>query len=80
MTSNKSTITPAPFSSSTTSTRYIRDPEVGILTGLSRSTRWRLEAAGEFPRRHKLSARAVGWRAADVEEWMRQRSLQGGAR
>ena len=62
---------------SRTSIRYLRDRECRVLTGLSRSTRWRLERAGQFPRRRKLSARAVGWIAAEVEQWMRERVVQG---
>lgn len=70
------TVTSGPFSG-TSSTRYLRDPECRLVTGLSRSTRWRLERAGQFPRRRKLSARAVGWIAAEVERWMRERVVQG---
>ena len=47
-----------------------RLPWVTATTGLSRTTLWRLERAGRFPRRVKLSTRAVGWRASDVEAWI----------
>jgi len=67
--------TPSPDSSANTSTRYIRDAECRIVTGLSRSTRWRLEKAGKFPRRRQLSARAIGWIAAEIEDWVRQRAV-----
>ena len=53
--------------------RYLRWPEVKRLTGLSRTTVWRLERAGLFPRHCKLAAGAVGWIEQEIAEWMRQR-------
>lgn len=44
------------------------------MTGLSRSTIWRLEQANQFPRRRQLSARAVGWIADEIEAWLRTRT------
>ena len=59
---------------------YLRDREVGILTKLSKSTRWRLEREGKFPKRRQLSAKAVGWLASELEEWMSSRKFVcGGA-
>ena len=49
--------------------RYIRRPEAVRLTGLSASTLWRLEQAGEFPARIQLSKGAVGWSLGDVLEF-----------
>ncbi|WML91141.1 AlpA family phage regulatory protein [Thiothrix lacustris] len=40
--------------------------EVMIRTGLSKSTIYRLEAAGKFPKRLKIGFRAVGWDSGDV--------------
>jgi len=40
---------------------------------LSRSQIWRLEKAGKFPRRIKLSDNAVGWDTAEVEQWLEER-------
>ena len=45
------------------------------VTGLSSSSLWRLEQAGEFPRRVRIGARAVGWLEEAVEEWVRSRPL-----
>ena len=42
------------------SDRFVREPECRALTGLSRSTRWRLERSGEFPKRRRLSSNGVG--------------------
>jgi len=53
--------------------RIMRLQEVMQTTALSRSTIWRLERAGTFPRRQRLAARAVGWVAEDVVAWLRAR-------
>ena len=54
-------------------TRIIREKECEERTGLSRSTRNRLEREGKFPKRRKLSANAVGWLEEEIEAWLRQR-------
>ncbi len=39
--------------------------------GLSRTSIWRKEKIGAFPKRVKLGAgRAVGWRRTDLQEWL----------
>lgn len=50
--------------------RVLRLPEVLALTGLSRSTIYSRMSQGEFPTSVRLGLRAVGWRAADVYEWI----------
>ena len=52
--------------------KIIREPELLKLVGLSRTSVWRREKAGAFPRRLKLGsgARAIGWLRSDVEAWM----------
>ncbi len=47
--------------------RYLRLPEVLRRFPVSRSTWWAGVKAGKYPAPHKLSARCVAWRAADVE-------------
>lgn len=54
--------------------RFLRLKKVTEKTGLSRSTIYRLEAAGAFPTRVKLSQGAVAWYENEVEEWMRTRA------
>ena len=39
--------------------RILRDREVGDLTKLSKTTRWRLEKSGSFPKRLQLSKKPV---------------------
>ncbi|WP_111559711.1 MULTISPECIES: AlpA family transcriptional regulator [Paracoccus] len=53
----------------------LRRPEVERLTGLSRSTIYRLMADGEFPKPVKLTRKAVGWQQNTINEWLAQRPL-----
>jgi prophage regulatory protein len=53
--------------------RILRDAEVRERTGLSRTTRWRLIKAGEFPSGLKLTEHAVGWRESDIDAWLASR-------
>lgn len=53
--------------------RYIRRPEVELLTGLSRSTIYRMMDTGEFPKPIKLTKKAVAWREAEILEWLASR-------
>jgi len=43
------------------------------MTGLSRTTIWRLENKEEFPRRVSLGANSVGWRLSEVKRWVKGR-------
>jgi prophage regulatory protein len=58
-------------------TRIIKKPVVREITALSDSTVRRLEMAGQFPRRIKLSKSAVGWIEADVLAWVEARKTGG---
>ena len=48
---------------------FLRLPAVTRLTGLGRSTIYRLVAEDKFPSPVKLSSRAIGWHRADLERW-----------
>jgi prophage regulatory protein len=54
--------------------RLLRFPTVRERTGLSRSTIWRLERRGEFPRHRRISANAVAWVEAEVINWIQSRA------
>ena len=58
---------------STAPLRLLRFPAVRERTGLSRSTIWRLERRGEFPRHRRISSNAVAWVEAEVADWIRSR-------
>ena len=51
-------------------------PGVRDRTGLSRSTIWRLERR-RFPKHRQLSANAVGWLEAEIDDWVRSRAANG---
>jgi prophage regulatory protein len=53
--------------------RFIREPECQNLTGLSRTTRWRLEQEGKFPKRLNITENTIGWLSNEIEEWMQSR-------
>ena len=49
-----------------------------LITGVSKSTAYRLEAAGQFPQRRKLSVQAVGWIRSELEAWRDSRLAVNG--
>ena len=53
--------------------RLIRLPEVCRLTGLSKSTIYRLIGQGRFPNSVNCSDRGVAWRELEVRDWIRAR-------
>ena len=53
--------------------RVMRRPEVEHVTGLSRASLYRLIGKGHFPNPVKLSSNSVGWREADIREWLESR-------
>jgi prophage regulatory protein len=57
--------------------RILRETEVRLRSGLSRTTRWRLIQSGQFPAAIKLSAHAVGWRESDIQSWIEHRLQTG---
>ena len=57
-----------------TTDRFMREPEVEYVTGLSRTTRWRLERAGKFPRKRQISENAKGNLASEIFAWVAEMS------
>lgn len=55
----------------------IRLPEVLRIAGVSKSTIYRLEQAGQFPRRFKIGPAAAGWDRDAVERWREERRTGG---
>jgi len=60
------------------SIRFLRESQIFELTGLSKTTRWRLERAGKFPKKRQLSPNAVGWIEAEIQVWLNSRGYCGG--
>jgi prophage regulatory protein len=54
---------------------FLRLPSVMRLTGLGRSTIYRLVASKSFPVPVKLAARAIAWRRSDIEAWSESRPV-----
>jgi prophage regulatory protein len=54
---------------------FLRLPSVMRVTGLGRSTIYRLMAEGQFPRPVLLASRAVAWRRADIDGWTATRPV-----
>jgi prophage regulatory protein len=54
---------------------FLRLQAVIRVTGLSRSTLYRLIADERFPRPVRLGPRAVAWRRTDVEAWSEARPV-----
>ena len=52
----------------------LRRPDVEAVTGLSRSTIYKWMDEGSFPKPVKLGPRAVGWREADINDWLNKLS------
>ena len=55
--------------------RLIRLPEVLRLTGLGRSTIYRMMAENKFPQSVRLGPRSVAWREREVLDWIDSRPL-----
>lgn len=54
-------------------TEIISPRDLPAATGISKTTVWRLEKSGNFPKRLKLSPGRVGYRRAEVEAWLASR-------
>jgi len=55
--------------------KFLRIGQVMQLTGLSRMTIYRLELAGEFPKRRRLSKNSVAWLDTDIAQWAESRPI-----
>lgn len=48
------------------------------MTGLSKSTLYRLIKKGEFPQPLRMTRKAVRWRREEINEWLSHRPRAGG--
>lgn len=53
--------------------KYLRRAEVENITGLSRSSIYKLMSEGDFPRPVKLTAKAVAWPESAIADWLNSR-------
>lgn len=49
---------------------YLNAREVSQLVGVSKTTLWRMERAGQFPSRRQVSPGRVAWLTSEVERWV----------
>lgn len=54
---------------------FLRMPTVMRITGLGRSTIYRLIADQKFPSPVRLGPRAVAWRRTDLDQWSEARPV-----
>ena len=54
---------------------FLRMHTVMRMTGLGRSTIYRMIADSKFPRPVRLGARAVAWRRTDLDRWSETRPV-----
>ena len=57
--------------------RLLRRREVEEITGLGRSSIYRLMQEGEFPQRVLVGPNAVRWKASDIAAWVESRPMAG---
>lgn len=59
--------------------RVVRRMQLLELIGVSSTTQWRMERAGEFPARVKIGKGLVGWHLTEVEKWLENRERVSGS-
>jgi prophage regulatory protein len=58
--------------------RFLRTRAVLERVGLSRTTLWRMERAGDFPARRIVGGGVVGWVESEVDQWITSRPAAPG--
>lgn len=48
---------------------FVRASRIEEVSGLSKTTIWRLEQVGKFPKRRKIGEGCVGWLYSEIKEW-----------
>ena len=54
-------------------TRIVKWKDLAPIVGCSRVTIWRMEKAGQFPKRIRISSHMVGWLEHEGEDWLAER-------
>ncbi len=62
-------VAPAAATAPVTS-EFLLEPEVAARCRMTRSQIWKLEHAGQFPKRKRYGFRRVGWVAAEIDAWL----------
>ena len=53
--------------------KIIRVRGVLAMTGIGRTTLWKLCKSGDFPAPLQLSEKCIGWRVAEIQQWIESR-------
>ncbi len=61
----------------TTADRFLGFPQLQDRIPLSRTTIWRREREGTFPRSVRISPGRRAWREREINEWCEQRTEDG---
>jgi len=64
---------PQPANSGHPLDRFLREPEVLRLLGVSQMTLYRWEKGGRFPKRYKIGPNSVAWKESAVIQWLASR-------
>ena len=54
---------------------FFSEAQTEKITTLSRPTRYRMQAKGEFPSRYRISEGRIGYKKSEVIEWLETRPL-----
>ena len=57
------------------SDRFLRQPQVLSLVGVSWRTLLRWEREGRFPKRYKIGPRAVRWKEGEIKQWFAEQGV-----
>jgi prophage regulatory protein len=57
--------------------RFLSNPKVNDMTGLSNVTRWRMEKRDEFPKRRQISPNRIAYLESEIIDWMETRPVSG---
>ncbi|EOI7389726.1 helix-turn-helix transcriptional regulator [Yersinia enterocolitica] len=52
--------------------RLVREKERQYITSISRSTAWKLERSGKFPKRKSIGLKSCGWLLSDLLCWINE--------
>lgn len=66
-------LSPDEHGSAHTELRILRRTDVEKKTGLKRAYIYQLMSEGKFPKSVRLGIRAVGWDAAEIDQWIAER-------
>lgn len=72
-TNGRASRSPSQIDTGARAVKFLRFPDVRERTGLSRSTIWRLERHGVFPKHRQISANAVAWVEEEVVAWIQSK-------